>query len=145
MRASETALGGPMSQVPIIPTVHLNQQEMMHAEAAAAYVWTGVGEAPPMAAAAAQQPRSRQYYDLAAAAAAASVARAEVGAWPPVAAAVALPQPPQFNYHQQQTIGMSPGSGGVQIAQRTAGVCASGVRRARALWTETPANIAALH
>ena len=38
----------------------------------------------------------------------------------------------------------SPGSGVVQIGQRTAG--ASGVVRAtRTLWTETPSNIAALH
>ena len=40
----------------------------------------------------------------------------------------------------------SPGSGVVQIVQRTAG--ASGVVRARptrTLWTETPSNIAALH
>ena len=140
-----------------VPTVRLGPLEMGLAEAAAAgaLARASVGLWPPptlVAAVAQQQPphnvRSyarpdRQVMPLLAgpaAAPAAALATARVAALATAPAAAEVPA--------GGAVPPTPGSGVVHIERRMAGAGESGARRGRAgraLWTETPSNIAALH
>jgi hypothetical protein len=139
------ALARPLSvPAPMLPTVRLGPYAMNLAEAAAAAAVTSaqVGEWPPAAAAVAQPPPPQYHQQC----------MPQHASWPPqialapAAAAAALAAAPA---RAGGAVQPSPGSSVVRIRQQpTAG--AAGVQRAagastRTLWTETPANIAALH